>query len=485
MASMSSLPFIKGSSPTRSLSVQVVAEQEASLLRQVEHWHQMYLDSEASFAQARADEALLQKQLSGALDRERLLASKNLELRCASQAKQADEEEETRKKVALCEQLSSAHVMLQRKEEELQESRRQSITRGEQVEKLKDDLQKKLFDMEQHKAMESEICDLRKKLDASLKKISAKEHFCDVMDQELKMLRSQLPAMEAELTKLKGDLKKKTAEAEQQNKSLQWELSDLQVRLDTSLQKMLAKEQELQRLQAHLKEKEDQLEKLQKIQKATNVETLQLELAELRGKLEVALKDNATKDHLFQVKELEVVKLKGELAKEHELCHAAVSDNCELRQICCEKLNALGEQEAKHQRSVQLLEAEREMWLSRSDHLEKVNTRLRLDLQKNLDVAEAEMTLTPTPPRRPSTARSFRDRPAQSQEIRLNYPRAGRTLLQHRACEGKMKNFDAEEREAWRWRLGRIFWKHFFEHSWCFVHLWYELHDAFTILPLV
>lgn len=167
-----------------------------------------------------------------------------------------------------------------------------------------------------------------------------------------------------------------------------------------------------------------------------------METAELHGKLEAALKEIATKDHLFQLKEQELQTLKADFLKEHELCHAAVADNCELRQIYCEKLNALGEQEAKHQRSVQLLEAEREMWLTRSDHLEKANTRLRMDLQKNLQTAEVEMTLTPTPPPRPSTARSFRER-ALSQsprEIRLNYPRAGRTLLQHRACEGKFKS---------------------------------------------
>ena len=232
-----------------------MAEQEASLVRQVEHWRQMYLDAEASVTQARADEALLQKQLCGVLERERLLASKNLELRCASQAKQADEEEQARQKVALCEQLSSAHVMLHRKEEELQDSRRQSINRGEQVEKLRDHLQQNLFDMKQHKAMKSEIADLREELEASLKKIGAKEHLCDTMDQELKLLRSQLAAKEVELAQSKGELKKKTAEAEQQSKSLQRELSDVQAQLDASLQKMPKKEQELQRLQAQLVEK--------------------------------------------------------------------------------------------------------------------------------------------------------------------------------------------------------------------------------------
>lgn len=381
----------------------------------------MYLDSEASSAKQRSDEVqLLQKQLSGALDRERFLASKNLELRSASQAKEAEEEEEARQKVALCEQLSSVHVMLQHKEEELQASRRQSITRGEQVEKLRDDLQKQFFDMEQHKAMESEIAELQKKLEASLKKISSKEHLCDTMDQELNILRSQLPAKEAELAQLNKDFDKKTGaeRAELQQKSLQREVSDLQVRLDASLQKMSAKEQELQWLQAQLREKEDQLEDLQKCQSSTSAE-----LAELRGKTEAAL----------EAKDLEVAKLKGELAKEQEVCHAAVSDNCELRQLCCDKLSALGEQEARHQRFVKFLEAEKEMWLNRSDHFEKLNSRLRLDLQKNLDVAEAEMTLTPTPPpRRPSTAGSYRDR-------------VGRTLLQHRA-EGK-KSSDAEQRE--------------------------------------
>ncbi|CAE7632125.1 unnamed protein product [Symbiodinium sp. CCMP2592] len=421
MASVSSLPVIKGSSPSRS-SAQVVAEQVASLLRQVEYWHQMYLDSEASSAKQRSDEVqLLQKQLSGALDRERFLAAKNLELRSASQAKEAEEEEEARQKVALCEQLSSAHVMLQHKEEELQASRRQSMTRGEQVEKLRDDLQKQFFDAEQHKAMESEIADLQKRLEASLKKTSAKEHLCDTMDQELNILRSQLPAKEAELVQLNKDFDKKAAEAaraEQQQKSLQREVSDLQVRLDASLQKMSAKEQELQWLQAQLREKEDQFQDLQKCQNSTSAE-----LAELRGKTEAAL----------EAKDSEVAKLKGDLAKEQEVCHAAVSDNCELRQLCCDKLSALGEQEARHQRFVKFLEAEKEMWLNRSDHFEKLNSRLRLDLQKNLDVAEAEMTLTPTPPpRRPSTAGTYRDR-------------VGRTLLQHRA-EGK-KSSDAEQRE--------------------------------------
>lgn len=69
MTTVSSLPFIRGtSSPTRSPAMS--ADHEASLLRQVEHWHQLFMDSEAAFAQVRADEALVRKQLSGALERE-------------------------------------------------------------------------------------------------------------------------------------------------------------------------------------------------------------------------------------------------------------------------------------------------------------------------------------------------------------------------------------------------------------------------------
>ena len=37
------------------------------------------------------------------------------------------------------------------------------------------------------------------------------------------------------------------------------------------------------------------------------------------------------------------------------------------RQICCDKLSELGEQEVKHQRLVTLLEAEKDMWLQRRD----------------------------------------------------------------------------------------------------------------------
>ncbi|CAK9056099.1 Uncharacterized protein SCF082_LOCUS30268 [Durusdinium trenchii] len=433
MATISSLPFIKGvSSPSRSLSVQVVAEQEAALLRQVEHWHQMYLDSDASLAQVKASESLLQKQLSSAIEREGVLSSKNMELRC----QQANEAEEARKKAMLCEELGRTRLMLQRKEEELQGAQRQSATRAEELEKLREDLRKKLVDLEKQRAMEWEMGDLRKKLEASLKKITSQEHICEVMDRELKLLRSQLPVKEAELLKLKSDLKKKTIEAEQHDKAMQWELSDLQVRLGTSLQKTADSEEEVQQLQGQLKEKEVELEEMQ----SQKVEALELQMAELRGRLEAALRENSTKDHLVQLKEQELQKLKVELLKEHELCHAAVADNCELRQIYYEKLNALGQQEAKHQRSVEVLEAEKDMWLNRSGQLEKVNDRLRSDLQKNLQVAEAEMTLLPTPPKptRPSSAgASFRQRAS------------GRTLLQHRACEGKKQGtFDAEGREA-------------------------------------
>ena len=48
------------------------------------------MDTEASFAQVRADEALLRKQLSGALERERILAAKNLELRCKAQGEEKE-----------------------------------------------------------------------------------------------------------------------------------------------------------------------------------------------------------------------------------------------------------------------------------------------------------------------------------------------------------------------------------------------------------
>lgn len=173
-------------------------------------------------------------------------------------------------------------------------------------EKLREDLRKKLVDLEKQRAMEWEMGDLRKKLEASLKKITSQEHICEVMDRELKLLRSQLPVKEAELLKLKSDLKKKTIEAEQHDKAMQWELSDLQVRLGTSLQKTADSEEEVQQLQGQLKEKEVELEEMQ----SQKVEALELQMAELRGRLEAALRENSTKDHLVQLKEQELQKLK-------------------------------------------------------------------------------------------------------------------------------------------------------------------------------
>eukprot|EP00438_Fugacium_kawagutii_P001485 Skav202531 [mRNA] locus=scaffold2011:134810:136162:- [translate_table: standard] len=449
MTTVSSLPFIRGASSPRSITTVVVTsdQSEVSLLRQVEHWHQLFMDTEASFAQARADEAHLRKQLSGALERERVLAAKNLELRCKVQGEEKVEKEtkETMaamKKAndasitALCDQLGSARLMLQCKDEEL--------------EKLKSELRTKL--LTEHKTMELELGDVRKRLDGTAKKLSAKEHLCEVMDQELQLLRGQLPLKDAELEKMR----KKGSDLEQQKKSMQWELSDLQMRLEASIKKTVEKEEELQQLQGQVKLKDAELQKL--LQRSPAVETMQMELAELRSKLELALKQIGAKDQLFQLKEQEVVQLQADFKKEHDLCNAAVSDNCELRQIYCDKLNALGEQEARHQRSVKLLEAEREMWLSRSDHLEKINTRLRMDL----NTLEAEVSpktglcLTPTPPPRPSTAKASRETGATptARECRLNYPRAGRTLLQHRSGatdrydeNGKLRSFDAEGNE--------------------------------------
>eukprot|EP00490_Sorites_sp_Unknown_P012790 CAMPEP_0114697326 /NCGR_PEP_ID=MMETSP0191-20121206/73670_1 /TAXON_ID=126664 /ORGANISM="Sorites sp." /LENGTH=435 /DNA_ID=CAMNT_0001996305 /DNA_START=110 /DNA_END=1417 /DNA_ORIENTATION=+ len=432
-----------------------LSDHETSLLRQVEHWHQLFMDTEASFAQTRADEALLRKQLSSALERERILAAKNLELRCKAQGEEKMEKENKETKeamtamkkaneasvAALCEQLGSARMMLQCKDEEL--------------DRVKSELRTKL--LTEHRTLELELGDVRKRLEGALKKLSAKEHLCEVMDQELQLLRGQLPLKEAELEKMR----KKGNELEQEKKTMQWELSDLQTRLEVSIKKAVAKEEEMQQLQGHINAKEEQLQKLQaSLERSPKVEALEMELAELNSKLELALKQIVAKDQLFELKEQEVELLKADFKKEHELCHAAVSDNCELRQIYGEKLNALGEQEARHQRSVKLLEAEREMWLSRSDHLEKINTRLRLDL----NTLEAELTpkterLVPTPPPRPSTAKASREiRDARSsptpRELRLNYPRAGRTLLQHRSGatdryddNGKLRSFDAEGNE--------------------------------------
>ena len=461
MTTLSSLPFIRGtSSPTRSPAMS--ADHEASLLRQVEHWHQLFMDSEAAFAQVRADEALVRKQLSGALERERILASKNLELRCAQGEKDealAAAKANEASVSALCDQLSSARLTLQCKDDELQTTRRQLTTREEELVRLRGELSKKLFDTEQHKAMESELCDVRKRLEAVSKKLSAKEHYCEVMEQELQALRGQLPLKEAELEKQK----KRGNELEQHKKSMQWEISDLQMRFEASLKKIVSKDEELQQLQGRIRTSADELQKLQKcLQRSPQVEALEMELTELRSKLELALKQIATKEQLFELKEQEVEKLRGDFLKEHELCHAAVSDNCELRQIYCEKLNALGEQEAKHQRSVKLLEAEREMWLSRSDHLEKINTRLRMDLScleagTSGTPPKSPVTFTPTPPPRPSTAKASIGSPSGSpspRELRLNYPRAGRTLLQHRSGatdrydqNGKLRSFDAEGNE--------------------------------------
>lgn len=461
MTTVSSLPFIRGtSSPTRSPAMS--ADHEASLVRQVEHWHQLFMDSEAAFAQVRADEALVRKQLSGALERERILASKNLELRCAQGEKDealAAAKANEASVAALCDQLSSARLTLQCKDDELQTTRRQLTTREEELARLRGELSKKLIDTEQHKAMESELCDVRKRLEAVSKKLSAKEHYCEVMEQELQALRGQLPLKEAELEKQK----KRCNELEQHKKSMQWEISDLQMRFEASLKKIVSKDEELQQLQGRIRTSADELQKLQKcLQRSPQVEALEMELTELRSKLELALKQIATKEQLFELKEQEVEKLRGDFLKEHELCHAAVSDNCELRQIYCEKLNALGEQEAKHQRSVKLLEAEREMWLSRSDHLEKINTRLRMDLScleagTPQTTTKSPVTFTPSPPPRPSTAKASIGSPSGSpspRELRLNYPRAGRTLLQHRSGatdrydqNGKLRSFDAEGNE--------------------------------------
>lgn len=435
---------------------------EESLLRQVEHWHQLFMDSEASFAQLRADEAHLQKQLSSALKRERLLAAKNLELRCRQDAAEAAQEETCAARKAMSGELSSARLMLQCKDEELHSARRQLSLKDDELEKLKADLQSQIL-------VRAELGKLQKELQVVRGELAAKELEVEKVEKEkgrearereeaekekenaraarletareFRAFQESTKELQGQVLELQRQLEKQDVQHAEHIKAMEvmrWEVSDAQQRLEKSLGKLAVKEEEIVTLQQQ-------------------VEAKDLKMRELRGQLDSALLKITAKDlELSRVQSAEsqelrnlngqlkqeLQKLNGQLVEQHELCHTAISDNCELRQIYGEKLqqlgDELGEQKVKHQRSVKLLEAEKEMWLTRSDHLEKINTRLRLDLARSPSPSFG--SLTPSPP-------------SVSPRARLNYPRAGRTLL-HRSTatdrydeSGKLRSFDAQGRE--------------------------------------
>ena len=426
-----SLPFIPHGPP-----------REESLLRQVEHWHQLFMDSEASFAQLRADEAHLQKQLSSALERERQLAAKNLELRCKQDAAQEAQEK------AMSGELGSARFMLQCKDEELHSVRRQLSLKDDELEKLKAELrasqslvradevsklQKQLQvvrgelaakELEVEKVEKEKRREMREREEAEKEKENARAARLETA-REFRAFQDSTKELGAQVSELQRQLEKQGLQHAEHIKALQWEASDAQERLEKSLAKLAVKEEEIVTLQQQ-------------------VEAKDVKMRELRGQLDSALLKIAAKDlELSRVQSAEsqelrklngqlkqeLQKLNGQLVEQHELCHTAISDNCELRQIYGERLQ-------EHQRSVKLLEAEKEMWLSRSDHLEKINSQLRLDLARSPSPSFG--SLTPSPP-------SVSPR-------RLNYPRAGRTLLRTATDRydesGKLRSFDAQGREV-------------------------------------
>lgn len=186
------------------------------------------------------------------------------------------------------------------------------------------------------------------------------------------------------------------------------EVQNLQLRLEAALKNGKSKEELCEHLRLQLRSKVAEIDKskeeLQKLRTDLNKaqELHHRSMSELRAMFEGQL-EKLKEELRLKEQDLQIVRIS--LAKQEERNTNVVSEVCDLRQ----RLEAAMEQEAKHIKMVDLLQSERDLWLSRSDHYEKnYYSCLRRGVHSLASQPAIDITITPTPPSHPAPRRCCR-----------------------------------------------------------------------------
>lgn len=193
------------------------------------------------------------------------------------------------------------------------------------------------------------------------------------------------------------------------------------------LQQLKCKEDELQLFKCSLKSKEDELKRLndELLRQTEERKVAELSCAEARSSLEAAVVKCRSKEDDCKL-------LLGQLEKAKDDMNLADFELNKLRmtsqpELHCEAwelrghLEAVLDKEARNSRMVNLLQAERDMWFSRSEHYERNYDSLRrnlCDLASHPEIVEISITsprgpsVVPVPPRRLFYPRRFGRRTA-------------------------------------------------------------------------
>ena len=186
---------------------------------------------------------------------------------------------------------------------------------------------------------------------------------------------------------------------------------EVQLRLEAALKNGKSKEELCEHLRLQLRSKVAEIDKskeeLQKLRTDLNKaqELHHRSMSELRATFEGHL-EKLKEELRLKEQDLQIVRVK--LTKQEERNTNVVFEVCDLRQ----RLEAAMEQEAKHIKMVDLLQSERDLWLSRSDHYEKnYYSCLRRGLHSLASqpvIDSIDITITPTPPSHPAPRRFCR-----------------------------------------------------------------------------
>ena len=196
---------------------------------------------------------------------------------------------------------------------------------------------------------------------AELASVLERERTLTLRNEELETRTTGSPSMENEIYDLEEELRLQHEE----NRRLRQQVhhsGEMKRRIDSALNNARLKEELCERFREDLRSKTGDLEKakgeLQKLrtESAKEQEVHHRSMAELRAKLDMHEKnqqDFLTREEDFQ--------------REEQLHREAVSKIADLRQ----RLKIAQEQEAKHGKAVELLQSERDLWISRCEYYKK------------------------------------------------------------------------------------------------------------------
>lgn len=170
-------------------------DRERVLLRQAEHWRLVGLEAESGFAQSKAEESRLQIQLGEALERERNLAAKNVELRLMGppaipSAKELRAAAVSDKFGHQLEEIRARDCEIESLRDKLTDMQHQQ--ERSELEKLRSDRRRAVSQESQIASLELEVATLQQKLREVLKDSELKAELLAAKDHELRLARTDL-----------------------------------------------------------------------------------------------------------------------------------------------------------------------------------------------------------------------------------------------------------------------------------------------------